>query len=56
MQWTDRPILLECDFLEAVQMINDDAVNRSKMAGLVNKVKSNCRSGRCVRLDTLVEK
>jgi ribonuclease HI len=50
MQWTDRPILQpilqECDCLEAVQMINDDVVNRSKMAGLVNEVKSYCRSSR----------
>jgi ribonuclease HI len=50
MQWTDRPILLECDCLEEVHMINDDAVNRSKMAGLVNEVKSYCRSGRVCKV------
>jgi hypothetical protein len=31
-------------------MINDDAVNRSKMAGLVNEVKSYYRSGRVCKV------
>jgi ribonuclease HI len=44
MRWRDCPIILETDCLEAVQMINDETLNRSPVAGLVNEVKRLCSS------------
>jgi ribonuclease HI len=46
MRLSDCPIVVESDCLEAVQMINEDTVNRSPYAGLINEVKYLCGSAR----------
>ncbi|KAI4984055.1 hypothetical protein ZWY2020_040908 [Hordeum vulgare] len=38
-QWTQLPVILECDSLQAVQMINNTSGNRSQYAMVVAEVK-----------------
>jgi hypothetical protein len=44
MHWTDTPIIIESDYLVAIQMITDTEINMSKLAFLV--VKHAGQSGR----------
>jgi hypothetical protein len=46
MQLSAYPIVVKSDCLEAVQMINEDTMNRSPYAGLINEVKYFCGSAR----------
>jgi hypothetical protein len=42
LQWTDKPILMESDRLEAIKMINDTGPKRSHMAALVAVQVHSC--------------
>jgi ribonuclease HI len=46
LEYTNKPIIIESDCLEATTMINDLAVNRSKVAALVHETKRLCKLGR----------
>jgi hypothetical protein len=47
MQWTDEPIIVESDCLEAIRLINDPGPNRSDLAALVYEVKALSVSRPC---------
>jgi hypothetical protein len=54
MQWTDEPIIVETDCLEAIQMINDPGPSRSTLAALICQMKSLSVTCLGILVETLI--